>query len=294
MPLPTFTAATTAGEVADVFAKEIREKNVLITDTSIGRFGFEAARVLAKYANLVIITGYNSERTSQPQIYDNSFLDLSSLGTVRKAAAEVNASLEPLHVLINNAAATTVKVTKLTLTEDNLETQPNSSRLALVYTPRVVIVASVAHTLGTGIELSTVAHGIQINTRLLTDTFKPNAQIFSSPSNYRNEPRVHSMQSPSWNASNPVLLAILTNVNADEDSRKELVALSLLTPDQRPHPDWPWKTIPEGAATTITATFDTGLEAVAIDMIAPHASNLETSAKLWAITEGIIGEKFTL
>jgi NAD(P)-dependent dehydrogenase (short-subunit alcohol dehydrogenase family) len=35
---------------------------VLITGTSINGIGFETARVLAKYANLVIITGYNSER----------------------------------------------------------------------------------------------------------------------------------------------------------------------------------------------------------------------------------------
>jgi NAD(P)-dependent dehydrogenase (short-subunit alcohol dehydrogenase family) len=35
---------------------------VLITGTSIGGIGFEAARVMAKHANLVIVTGYNPER----------------------------------------------------------------------------------------------------------------------------------------------------------------------------------------------------------------------------------------
>lgn len=35
---------------------------VLITGTSVNGIGFEAARVIAKYANLVIITGYNAER----------------------------------------------------------------------------------------------------------------------------------------------------------------------------------------------------------------------------------------
>lgn len=35
---------------------------VLITGTTRDGIGFEAARVIAKYANLVIITGHNPER----------------------------------------------------------------------------------------------------------------------------------------------------------------------------------------------------------------------------------------
>jgi short-subunit dehydrogenase involved in D-alanine esterification of teichoic acids len=36
--------------------------SVLVTGTSVGGIGFEAARVIAKYANLVIITGHNADR----------------------------------------------------------------------------------------------------------------------------------------------------------------------------------------------------------------------------------------
>lgn len=39
---------------------------VLITGTSINGLGFESARVIAKHANLVIITGYNEERCVSP------------------------------------------------------------------------------------------------------------------------------------------------------------------------------------------------------------------------------------
>lgn len=77
--LPTFTFDTTAEEVATVFAEEIRGKNgemydtefwlpdvhletVLITGTSMNGLGFEAALQISKYANLVVITGYNDER----------------------------------------------------------------------------------------------------------------------------------------------------------------------------------------------------------------------------------------
>jgi hypothetical protein len=69
---------TTAEEAADIFANEIKGKNgaalipdrlheperdaVLITGTSIGGLGFETARVIAKHASLVVITGHNVER----------------------------------------------------------------------------------------------------------------------------------------------------------------------------------------------------------------------------------------
>ncbi|KAJ7022115.1 hypothetical protein C8F04DRAFT_1139050, partial [Mycena alexandri] len=111
----SFTSTTTAQEVATVLADQIEGKNVLITGTSINGIGFETARVLAKYANLVIITGYNSERlTLSKEAIEKEVpganirslvLDLSSRVAVRKAATEVNAYPEPIHVLINNAAA---------------------------------------------------------------------------------------------------------------------------------------------------------------------------------------------
>jgi NAD(P)-dependent dehydrogenase (short-subunit alcohol dehydrogenase family) len=103
---------------------------VLITGTSLNGIGFETARVLAKHANLVIITGHNSDRlklssnlrfngihevvnarlklaeeTIKKELPSANIrpliLDLSSLSSVRKAAAEVNALPEPLHVRQN-------------------------------------------------------------------------------------------------------------------------------------------------------------------------------------------------
>ncbi|KAK7063452.1 short-chain dehydrogenase/reductase family protein [Favolaschia claudopus] len=118
MSFPTFSATTTAEEVADAFAQQIRGKNVLITGTSLNGIGYETSRVIAKYANLVIITGYNAARLNLTEKTIKSslnttpiatirqlHLDLTSLDSVRSAAAEVNAYPEPLHVLIHNAAS---------------------------------------------------------------------------------------------------------------------------------------------------------------------------------------------
>ncbi|KAK7030111.1 hypothetical protein R3P38DRAFT_3189066 [Favolaschia claudopus] len=110
--LPTFSFNTTAEEVGNIFADEIRGKTVLITGTSLKGIGFETARVIAKYAQLLIIAGYNEERlklsgdaikkeTPAANIYRLT-IDLSSLASVRKAAAEINALPDPLHNDIGN------------------------------------------------------------------------------------------------------------------------------------------------------------------------------------------------
>ncbi|KAJ6585926.1 hypothetical protein B0H19DRAFT_1250680 [Mycena capillaripes] len=108
---PQFSLNTTAEEVAIAFSHEIKGKNVLITGTSLNGIGFETARVIAKHANLVIITGYNDERlrlsenTIKKDIHTADIrrltLDFSSLTAVRKAAAEVNTYSEPIHVDAN-------------------------------------------------------------------------------------------------------------------------------------------------------------------------------------------------
>ncbi|KAJ6469172.1 hypothetical protein C8R47DRAFT_798569 [Mycena vitilis] len=128
MVFPTFSFSTTAEEVATVFADRIAGKNgataltplsdirffihctVLITGTSLGSLGFETARVIAKHASLIIITGYSAERLrlseealkiEVPSANIRCLqLDLSSLAAVRAAAEELNAYPEPLHVCL--------------------------------------------------------------------------------------------------------------------------------------------------------------------------------------------------
>ncbi|KAJ7458071.1 hypothetical protein FB451DRAFT_1046927 [Mycena latifolia] len=182
MSLPAFSFSTTAEEVANTFAGEIKGQNVLITGTSIDGIGFEAACVIAKYASLVIITCYNAERLKLSEDAIKSevpsanirrlALDLSSLAGVRKAATEVNAYPEPFHVLIHNAAA---PIAPFKLTVDNLETQIATDHvgpflltklLALKllaagtitpdYVPRVIFTSSSGHALGTGVDFSTI------------------------------------------------------------------------------------------------------------------------------------------
>ncbi|KAJ7231032.1 hypothetical protein B0H12DRAFT_1240050 [Mycena haematopus] len=180
MDLPTFSFSSTAEEVVTALADQVTGKNVLVTGTSINGLGFEMARTIAKHANLVIITGYSAERLKLSEDAINKdipsanirclVLDLSSMAAVRAAAAEANAYPEPLHVLINNAAAV---IGPFKLTVDGLESQMAINHVGhfllttllapkllvtktVSFTPRVVLVSSGGHAFCDGVDLDAI------------------------------------------------------------------------------------------------------------------------------------------
>ncbi|KAJ7742328.1 NAD-P-binding protein, partial [Mycena metata] len=311
MSHPAFSAATTAEEVASVFADRIQGKNVLITGTSINGIGFEAARVLAKYANLVVITGYNSERLKLSQdAIKKDFptanirpltLDLRSLTSVREAAAEVSAYHEPLHVLIHNAYAATAEHQ---LTEDKLESQMAVGQIGPFlltkllapkllaaatgsYIPRVVYVSSMGHALGAGIDLNTVEKGDPEKYAMMGRHCEvKSANILSAIElSKRSKGKINGY------SLHPG--AVVTNIVQKEDTKEALQEFGLLGPDGLPSTKIEWKTIPQAAATIVAAAFTPELDAkpgaylvdcvVASNKSAPHSSDPETAAKLWTV-----------
>ncbi|KAJ7122437.1 NAD-P-binding protein [Mycena epipterygia] len=322
MTLPTFTLSTTSDEVATTFAAEIQGKNVLITGTSINGIGFETARVIAKHANLVIIAGYNSERLklSEDAIKKEVpsanirrlVLDLSSLAAVRKAAAEVNAYPEPIHVLINNAAAS---FGPFRLTADKLEHQTATDHIGpflftkllapkilaagtASYVPRVVFVSSSGHAFGTGVNFTTLGH---------PDPEKYNsadAYFQAKSANILTAIELSKRSKGKINAYSLHPGVIYTNIGQKEESIPVLQSIGILDSDGKPNTETlEWKTIPQGAATNVAAAFDTRFNdkpgAYLSDCneankdVAGHSSDPVNAAKLWTVTEEIIGEKFT-
>ncbi|KAJ7238308.1 hypothetical protein B0H12DRAFT_1137500 [Mycena haematopus] len=322
MSLPTFSFTTTADEVATVFADEIKGKTVLVTGTSLNGIGFETARVIAKHANLIIITGYNLERLklSEEAIKQEVpsanvrplVLDLSSLSAVRKAAAEANAYPEPLHVLIHNAAAATGPF-KLTI--DNLEHQVATAHIGPFLltkllapkllasssagtVPRVVFVSSIAHGLCPGIDFTTLG--------------RPDAAVHTAFGAYSvgksaNVLTARALSSRSKGRINAYSLhpgGILTNMIQKEEAIEALQGVGILRPDGQPNTDTiPWKTMAQGAATTVTAAFDPRLNdipgaylvdcAPANEKVSAYCADPANGEKLWTATEEIIGETFT-
>ncbi|KAJ6554964.1 hypothetical protein DFH09DRAFT_1365927 [Mycena vulgaris] len=319
MSLPTFTSTTTSEEVVEAFSAQIAGKNVLITGTSLNGLGFEAARAIAKHANLVIITGYNLERLklSEEAIKKDVpsasirplVLDLSSLAAVRKAAAEVNAYPEPIHVLVNNAVG---PMSSFKLTVDSLESQMATAHIGpflftkliapkllaagtASFTPRVVFVSSTAHASGPGINLLTVRH---------PDPATP-ASVSYSQAKCANILAAMELSKRSHGKINAYSLhpgVIFTNGCNNPETKVTLQGTGILGPDGKPTTKSEWKTLSQGAATTVAAAFDTRLDdkpgtylvdcVEANDQVAPHCS-ADTAEKLWTITEEIVGESFT-
>ncbi|KAJ6584456.1 hypothetical protein B0H19DRAFT_1249422 [Mycena capillaripes] len=325
MSRPVFSFNTTAEEVTTAFADEVRGKNVLITGTSLNGIGFETARVLAKHASLVIITGHNSDRLKLAEdAIKKEFpsanirpliLDLSSLAAVRKAATEVNSYPEPLHIIIHNAAAA---ISEFKLTVDNLESQVATDHIGPFlltkllapkilaartehYTPRVVFVSSLGHGIGTGVNFRTLGNpDPEIYQPMDAYCQAKSANVLSAielskrSKGHINAYSLHPGARPS---------AIYTNIMQTETAIRELQKTGALGEDGLPIEDkYAYKTIPQGAATTLVAALDPALNdtpgaylsdcVVANELIAPPSSDPANAERLWTLTEEIIGETF--
>ncbi|KAJ7711403.1 hypothetical protein B0H16DRAFT_1703499 [Mycena metata] len=355
MSFSTFTPTSTAEEVATALTEEIKDKNgrfcfmhnvsnasplyaVLITGTSINRLGFEVARVIAKHANLVIITGYNAERLrlSEEAIKNETphanirklQIDLSSLASVRRAATEVISWSEPIHVRCDDPQR---RGLHRRLQADCGQSRGSDrhrppflfTKLILGkifaagssgYIPRVVFLSSSVHAAGTGVDLEQLEHPVAEKHTALSAYFaaKAAAVIDAIELSKRSKGKINAYSvSPG---------AIFTNISQKEESQADFKAAGMLTADGQPNMQaFNWKGIPEGAATTVMAAFDPRLDGelfvrrysqlmslapavpgayidetvVANENIAPHSSDPANGAKLWEVTERIIGEKFT-
>ncbi|KAJ6557062.1 hypothetical protein DFH09DRAFT_1084410 [Mycena vulgaris] len=263
MSSPIFTSETTAEEVVNAFSEKIQGENVLITGTSLKGIGYETARVIAKHANLVVITGYDLER-----------LKLSEEALKKDVPS---AYIRPLVLDLSFLTA----VRNWFIPPDEVDTTQAS------FTPRVVFVSSIAHAVGPGIDLTTVGHPDPKKYNNFEAYFQAKCGNISLQSSCPRDPREKSMRtvctlearytSSGATTADPLLLGVFTNINQKEESEAGLQAYGwafiydydlrinrgsgLLGPDGLPNTEkLTWKTIPQGAATTMVATFDTRLE----------------------------------
>jgi NAD(P)-dependent dehydrogenase (short-subunit alcohol dehydrogenase family) len=142
-------------------------RTIVITGANSG-IGFEAAMVLAARGGTVVLAGRDADRTAAAAgriragapgaNVETADLDLASLESVRKAAADISARFERLDLLINNAG---VMMPPYGLTKDGFELQFGTNhlghfaltglllgRLLPVPGSRVVTVSSYGHRAG--------------------------------------------------------------------------------------------------------------------------------------------------
>ncbi|KAI0045074.1 NAD-P-binding protein [Auriscalpium vulgare] len=310
---------TTADEVAEYLSSEIKDKNVLVTGVSLGGIGGEAARVVAKYGNLVILGGRNQEKLDETAASIKAeiptanlrtlILDLTSLPSVEAAAATVNSWTEPIHVLINNAAVPTRK--ELTLIE-GVEVQFRSNFVApflftnLIlgrikaaasadFSPRIVNVGSSAHRFSPvrledynftdGSYNQFVGYGQSKTADILFSVELAKRLAKYGILSYSVHPG--AAWTPGALAMKPELIKLGL---IDEDGN----ALSASVDE--------FKSLGAAAATHIAAAFDPSIKdqsgsylfdcQVRKDLVAPHAIDPEISAKLWALAEKLLGKNF--
>ncbi|KAJ7484953.1 hypothetical protein B0H11DRAFT_2414003 [Mycena galericulata] len=282
--LPTFSFNTTAEEVATALAAEIQGKNVLITGTSINGIGFEAARVIAKHANLIKTLRNFPLQTSaaSPLILDRWLL------SAKPPQKSIHMRSPSMCVLIHNAAAV---IGPFKLTADGLESQFGIDHLlasaSQTYTPRVIFVSSAAHAMGTGVDFDAIAAPDREKYSITA------AYCQAKSANILTAIELSKRSGGKINAYSLHPGGIYTNIN-QEESIPEMQALGILGPDGLPNKDkFQWKTIPEGAATTVAAAFDPRISdqpgaylddsTVANQAVVAHSSDPAIAARLWTV-----------
>ncbi|KAJ7776863.1 hypothetical protein DFH07DRAFT_951475 [Mycena maculata] len=93
-----------------------------------------------------------------------------------------------------------------------------------------------------------------------------------------------------------------TNFTSRKDTLTEMKEFGILDENGEPiiNSTWEWKTIPEGAATTVAAAFDPVLSdklgsyleycQVANETITPHSSDPANASRVWDATEKLVGQ----
>ncbi|KAL1410288.1 hypothetical protein Q8F55_004294 [Vanrija albida] len=270
-PGDKFTKSTTAQEVVDTFADNVKGKYIVITGPSPGGIGYETARAIAtKEPKLLVLAARSQAKLDQAKAdilketpnanVETVILDLDSLASVRKGAEEIAAKGQ-LDILINNAA---VMMTPYGKTSDGFETQFGTNYIApwlltnlllpnLLKSahPRVVFVSSMGHQFGD-------IRWDDIDYSKGNDYDKTNAYGQSKTATILNvKALADKFGSKGLTAIALHPGAIPTNLgrHLEDDDIKALA--TFFNADGTPNMSLGfWKSIPEGAATTVTAAFD--------------------------------------
>ncbi|SCV70795.1 BQ2448_3557 [Microbotryum intermedium] len=313
MPPSHFGEKTTAQEAADYYSDKIKGKVVLITGGSPGGLGAEAARVIALHEpKLIILAGRSkanidramkeiqSETPSAP--LRPLLIDLACLSNVREASKEVLAYEETIDVLINNAGI--MGLEHYTKTVDGYEAQFATCHLGhflltglirprLAANCRIVNVSSRGHVCGpVRFDDINFSEGKDYDPWLGYGQAKTANMLFSVELKKR------------WNVPTFSLHpgGIMTNLARNLSLEHKKSAGIIDEEGNRKVGDSESKDVPQGTSTHIVAAFDDDiLESnggyledcqLANDVAREYALSGENAAKLWEMSEKLVGEKF--
>ncbi|KAG2175311.1 hypothetical protein INT44_007799 [Umbelopsis vinacea] len=314
-----FNSKTEAEEVAAYFGNEIKGKTVLITGCTFGGLGFEAARVVSKnHAGLVILAGRKQEslddaiekiKAETPSANLRSLLiDLASLESVKHAAAEVNAYSEPIDVLINNAA---IMASPYYTTKDGLEAQIGTNHIGPFLFTNLILPKVLASKTGAPRIVNVSSMGHVFSPIRFDDPFFDNGKAYAKWLAYGQSKTANMLfsrelakryKSQGLTAFSLHPGVIFTNLARDVDMAEFSVPIKDYEGNDHGVSDTEFKSVGAGTATHIVAAFDPTIVSesgsylsdcqIAMDQAKPYAKDDTEAAKLWALSEETVGQKF--
>lgn len=320
----SFTWKTTAVEAAAAFQDQIRGKVVLITGASAKSIGQENVKALAPYAETIIVAGRSQQRMQEALLETRKenpssdirlvTLDLDSVESIRAAAAEVLNFNLPIHVLVNNAAPAMYET--LTKTKDGFEGQFGANYLGhWLLTSLLFPAIKAAATSGTParvINISSVVVNSVPGFRWEDPNYELKPEEYGKYLAYGNSKiaQVLFAKELSKRYAKDGVIAFSLHPGAVWDTtmgaavpKADLIAMGLMNEDGTPAKEGIAKTIAEGTATQIVASFDPSLvsqpgaylddSVVANDHIPENLNDPADAQRLWELTEKILGQKFS-
>jgi NAD(P)-dependent dehydrogenase (short-subunit alcohol dehydrogenase family) len=310
-----FTRETTSEEVAEKFSSQIKGRVFLITGATFGGIGAEAGRILANNgAKLVIlagrslenleITAANIKKETPHAELRPLVLDLSSLASVRKAAAEVNSYEENIDVLINNAG---VMGNPYTETEDKLESQFGTNHVGHFLLTNLILNKLMASPSPRVVNLTSVGHGI--GPVLFDDIGFSGGKKYDRWHAYGQSKTANILFTKELAKRHPELVALAVHPGAigtnlmRHNTMESVLENPIKTYWGEPFVvDWFWKSLSQGAATTLVAALDPakkGYSGSYMDDCQVHdehcmewAKDMNNANKLWKLSEDLVGQKF--
>jgi len=315
-----FGLESTADDVLG--GQDLSGKTALVTGGGSG-IGWETARALAAADAHVVITARDATKADETirslraavpaGVFDVVVLELASLASVRDAAKDIVTRFPAINILINNAAVMTPPFGR---TAASFETQFGTNHIGHFVLTNLLVPALIAGAPSRVVVLSSAAH--QLGDVLWDDI------------NFERDPYDRAKAYSQAKTANMLFVVELDrrlkshgvrafgvhpgviNTNLHRHLTQEILAElraaaatggAQMAPQMR-------KTIPQGAATSVWAATapeldgqggmylqDSGIAPPAtpeVTGVKPYALDLAAAARLWAISERMVGETFAL
>ncbi|CZR68243.1 related to retinol dehydrogenase 12 [Phialocephala subalpina] len=314
--MTNFGASTVGQDVVSAYSEQVSGKTFVITGASIGGIGAHVAYCLAAaHPATVLLLGRNGAKVSPvvekiQQISPSTKaqfvkVDLASSGSVRAAAAEVATVVTKIDVLVNNAG---IMGPKFSLTPESVESQFGANHIGHFLLTNLLMPKLEAA--GTGSRIVNVSSLLYQFSPVRFDDYNfSNGATFNTWEAYGQSKTANILFSVALAkklASKGVRSYSLhpgniqdTNLSSTVDPAEWPIVGAMFGEKNVEMPKA--KTVEQGSATTLVAALDPKLDCVSgafLDDCSPaktldFASSLENAEKLWALSEEIVGQKFT-